>query len=74
MLKYVFFYCDVQTSTDGQNSMTRAIVGVELLCFEKIIDFKDSSQPTITQVRCLTHHLNNYTGEMSHSPSQQLHR
>ena len=54
--------------------MTRAIVGIELLCFEKIIDFKDSSQPTITQVRCLTHHLNNYTGEMSHSPSQQLHR
>jgi len=30
--------------------MTRAIVGVELLCSEKIIDFKDTGQPTIAQV------------------------
>jgi len=41
---------DVQTSADGQNAMTRAIVAVELLCSEKIIDFKDSSQPTLAQV------------------------
>jgi len=31
--------------------MTRAVVGVELVCFEKIIDFKDNSQPTLAQVR-----------------------
>jgi len=35
---------------DGQNGMTRAIVAVELLCADKIIDFKDSSQPTLSQV------------------------
>ena len=47
---------DAQTSTDGQNGMTRAIVAVELLCSEKIIDFKDSSQPTLAQVSCFTLH------------------
>jgi len=45
---------DVQTSADGQNAMTQAIVAVELLCSEKIIDFKDSSQPTLAQVSRLT--------------------
>jgi len=35
---------------DGQDGMTRAIVAVELLCSEKIIDFKDTSQPTLAQV------------------------
>jgi len=38
---------------EAQNGMTRAIVGVELLCFEKIIDFKDNSQPTLAQVTYL---------------------
>lgn len=36
---------------DGQNPMTRAIVGVELLCMEKVLDFKDSGMPTALQVR-----------------------
>jgi hypothetical protein len=36
---------------EGQNPMTRAIVGVELLCMEKLLDFKDSGTPTVTQVR-----------------------
>jgi len=35
---------------DGQNGMTRAIVAVELLCSEKITDFRDGSQPTCAQV------------------------
>ena len=47
----------VQTSVDGQNGMTRAIVGVELLCFEKIIEFKDNSLPTLAQVGCASHRL-----------------
>ena len=48
---------------DKQNGMTRAIVGVELLCSEKMNDFRDSSQPTHAQVN---------SELVTHSPSSYL--
>lgn len=35
---------------EGQNAMTRAIVGVELLCMDKLVEFKDTGMPTVSQV------------------------